>query len=65
MAKKTRLWPNMKAMMTVGRAMTAAAAIRVAARSCPPDLRMKARGSSLFEKACQGEAPRAAAATAM
>ena len=30
MAKNTRLWPNMKAMITVGSAMTAAAAISTA-----------------------------------
>ena len=65
MTKKMRLWPNMKARMTVGRATTAAPAISVAHRSDPTVRMMWDRGSGDFMKSVKGMAPRAAMATAM
>ncbi|MNL51407.1 hypothetical protein D3C87_1745060 [compost metagenome] len=63
MPRKIRLWPNRKASSTVGRAMTAAAAIHWAATPCPRPRMIRARGSGLSAKEATGAAPIAAAAT--
>ena len=51
MAKKMRLWPYMKARITVGRATIAAAAISVAAPGRPSPRSTAARGSALSARA--------------
>ena len=65
MTKKMRLWPYMKAMITVGRAMTAAAATSLAAPPWPSCSMTKTSGASAFEKTPGSTAPIAAAATTM
>ena len=65
MTKKIRLWPYMKARITVGRATTAAAAMIRAAPGACTLRRIRANGSALLAKRPKGMAPRAAAAITM
>ena len=63
MPRKMRLCPNRKASSTVGKAITAAAAIHCAAVPCPSSRMISDSGSALSAKLATGRAPIAAAAT--
>ena len=64
MTKKMRLWPNRKARITVGRAITAAAPMAMATPPWPSPRRISASGSGLVANRAVGIAPIAVAATA-